>query len=293
MTFTFTLDRDRGAQIAVEPPQGYQLSCSGEGALKQISLPGGKPDCTDDPLTLMLNTTLTAGEYAFGIAADMPPETPDPNTFNLIIRDREGSVVDASYGEEGKKIVPLKVGLPTLSWARSEAGQPSLITVGVTFEQDTDKIKALLITFPDNFIHDIQKPTDVKNLNKKFPVAASQDWADTGQVDRIKILLDDSDDTTTIVADTYKFNFTVLVPCCTSADMPRNNVWDLSLCQDRSCRKPTGPNVLVSFPMAGFNLGELSPEARRRSEGAAHRSVTVSSVALGVAAAGAAANSGL
>jgi hypothetical protein len=284
MTFTFSLDRNNGAQIAVEPPQGYQLSCSSEGALAQISLPGGTPDCTDDPLTLMLNETLVSGDYAFGIFADMPPETPAPNNFNLIIRDREGNVVDAMYGIPGKNIVPLKVGTPTLSWARSEAGQPSLITVGITFEQDTEMVKALLITFPDNFIHDIQKPTDVRNLNKRFPVAASTDWADTLHTDRIKILLDDTDDVTTIMADTYKFNFPVLVPCCTQADMPRDNVWYLSLCQSRSCRKPTDTgSVLVAFPMAGFNLGELSPETLRRSEGGAVKQ-TINGITMTVSA---------
>merc|ERR1719183_3150083 len=98
MTFTFTLERNEGREILVQPPVGYQLSCSGEAALQQISLPGGKPDCSDDPLILTLvNETLTAGDYAFGILADLPPETPDPNTFNLIIRDRHRNFVDAHY----------------------------------------------------------------------------------------------------------------------------------------------------------------------------------------------------
>jgi len=283
ITFRFVLEVNAGSEIAIEPPSGYLLSCSTEGALKQISLPGGRPGCTDDPLVLMLSTTLTAGEYAFGVAVDLPPQKPSPNSFNIIIRDRDNNVVDAAYELGGVDIIPLPVTSPTLSWTRAEPAQPSRITIGITFTMDTNLIKALLIKFPNKFIHDVQKPTDVQNLNRRFPVAASQagGWADTSDTDRIKILLDDSEDSTTIAADTYSWSFPVLVP---STEMPRYNVWFFSLCSDRTCRDPRGRGVIVSFPMAGFQLNEVSPTAARSETAGARPSLGVSLyIAIGLA----------
>jgi len=261
MIFTFSLEVDWGSQIHVTPPHGVLLACSTEGALKRISLPGGRPDCVDDPLQLRLTVDLTAGVYAFGIAADMPPETPQDNTFDIAIKDRNGNVVDAAYQVPGKPIVDIGVTSPTLSWSRADAGQPSVITIGVTFVRDTISIKALLINFPERFIHDVQKPTDVQNLNRRFPVAAGQEWADTTFTDRIKIFLDDSDDITTIAADSYRFNFPVRVPCCQPSDLPKKNIWFLSLCRERDCTSPEHRSVVVSFPMAGFGINELAPDS--------------------------------
>merc|ERR1711964_120766 len=101
----------------------------------------------------------------------------------------------------------------------------------------------------------------VLNLNRRFPVAPGQDWADTTDTARIRIFLDDSDDITTILADTYRFSFPVMMP----PTIPENNVWYVSLCDDRTCRQPGDRSVVVSFPMAGFDLYELAPEALRTS----------------------------
>merc|ERR1712217_533731 len=128
-----------------------------------------------------------------------------------------------------------------------------MITVGLTFEQDTTNIKAILITFPELFIHDVQ------NLNRQFPVASGQEWADTTYQDRIKIRLDASGDHTTIPAGMYRFNFPALVP----TQIPANNVWFLSLCDDISCSQPRANTVLVSFPLVGFEIGQVAPESLR------------------------------
>ena len=59
-----------------------------------------------------------------------------------------------------------------------------------------------------------------------------------------------------IAADTFKWNFPVMIP----NEMPRDNIWIISLCDDRSCRSPDDPTVRAYFPMAGFNLYERSPD---------------------------------
>lgn len=259
ITFTFTMDVAGGNQIAVVAPFGYLLTCSTEGALKQISLPGGNPDCIDDPLQLRLTQPLAVGTYAFAVACDMPPETPEANTFNIIIRDQDNNVMDAAYQMPGQTIKQIDVSNPTLAWSRADPGQHSIITVGITFDEDTTGVKAVLIKLPIMFFHDVQKPTDVQNMNRKFPVAAGQDWAYTLEPNAIKIYLDDRDDSTTIPADTYRFSFPVQVP----TEIPSNNVWFVSLCLDRMCSAPGDKNTIVSFPMDGFDLYELAPEALR------------------------------
>ena len=66
----------KGGDIAELLGAGHGPQVDAEGALRRISLPGGMPDCLDDPLTLTLNETLSAGRYSFGLAAELPPETP-------------------------------------------------------------------------------------------------------------------------------------------------------------------------------------------------------------------------
>jgi len=275
ISFTFQVDVDAGSSISVIPPPGYLLTCSMEGSLKQISLPGGLPNCIDDPLQLQLLQPLTAGLYAFAITVDLPDQTPGDNTFNIIIRDQDNNVVDAAYRIQGQELHPIAAELPTLGWSRADPGQPSTVTVGMTFNRDTIIVKALLITLPDLFQHDVQIPIDVQNLNKRFPVAAGMDWADTSEPNRIKIFLDDSDDSTNIPPDTYRFSFPVLIP----PEVPKDNIWYLSLCNDRSCTQPEDRYTLASFPMAGFRLYELAPEGVRVSTNFAKRR---DSLSLGV-----------
>lgn len=259
IVFTFALNVNAGNQINIVAPPGFILTCSTEGALKQISLPGGKPDCIDDPLQIVVDTTLTRDQYAFALLVDLPPETPDANTFSIIIRDLDNNVVDAAYSIQGKPIVAIPVTRPYLFWTQSEPGQRTDVTIGLEFTLTTSGVKAVLIMLPETFIHDVQTPTDVQNMNKDFRVAAGSDWADTQYTDRIKIALDDSGGGVDIDPGVYRFKFPVLVP----PSMPNSNYWSISLCNDRDCQQPDDRYIIVSFPIAGFSLYELPPEAIR------------------------------
>jgi len=259
IVFTFALNVNAGNQINIVAPPGFILTCSTEGALKQISLPGGKPNCIDDPLQIVVDTTLTRDQYAFALLVDLPPETPDANTFSIIIRDLDNNVVDAAYSIQGKPIVAIPVTRPYLFWTQSEPGQRTDVTIGLEFTLTTSGVKAVLIMLPETFIHDVQTPTDVQNMNKDFRVAAGSDWADTQYTDRIKIALDDSGGGVDIDPGVYRFKFPVLVP----PSMPNSNYWSISLCNDRDCQQPDDRYIIVSFPIAGFSLYELPPEAIR------------------------------
>jgi len=231
---------------------------------------------------LMLSTTLTSGEYSFAVAVDLPAQKSTPNNFNIIIRDRDNRVVDAAYALPGVDLFLVPVTSPTLSWSRAEPGQNSVITIGITFTSDYNQVKALLVTFPKKFSQAIRFPTDVHNLNRRFPVAASQSggWAEWFQ-DRIKIYLDDSDDATVIARDTYSWNFPVLVPV---DNVPRVNVWYFSLCSERTCETPQGRGTIVSFPMQGFALGEISPATLKVSANGARPRSSGLGAAFGICA---------
>jgi len=263
IAFTFTTDVPGGTQIAVVPPANVRLTCSTEGALQQISLPGNRPDCIDYPLRLVLSQPLGRATYSFAVEADMPPQNPTVNTFDLILRDVDNNVIDAAYGIQGQQIVEIGVETPTIAWSRADPGQNSKITIGVTFTQDTQGVKALLINFPTGFFHDVQMPTDVKNLNRHFPVAAGADWADTSAPNAIVIRLDDNDASVMILADSYRFSFPIQVP----SSIPAINLWHLSLCVNYACKDKGDRNTAVSFPIDGFDLYEVAPEALRMTAG--------------------------
>jgi len=217
------------------------------------------PDCIDYPLELRLTQPLNVGSFAFAIEADLPATTPEVNTFDLILRDQDNNVMDAYFGLAGKPLVQIYAETPSLAWSRADPGQNSVITVGFTLTRDTINIRAVLITMPMGFLHDVQKPTEVQSLNRLFPVRAGSDWSDTSEQDAIKILLDDSDATTSIPAGLHRFSFPVQVP----SEIPSINIWYLSLCDDIACKDPSDRSALVSFPSSGFNLYELAPENLR------------------------------
>jgi len=261
IAITFTLDYDyaSGNTISVVPPAGYMLTCSMEGSLKTISLPGGRPDCIDDPLELYLTQPLTRGSYAFAVTADLPSETPVMNNFNLIIKDRSNNVVDARNGVPGKTLVDFGAESPTLTWSRAGPGQVSEVTIGLTFTRNTQSLQALLIMLPERFRHDVQKPTDVQNSNSRFPVAPGRSWADTSKPNRIKIYFDDNVNIATIPADVYSWRFPALMP----QEVPKVNIWFICLCSDQRCEHQNDMSVLVTFPVAGFDLGETPPGSLR------------------------------
>merc|ERR1719222_1740894 len=107
---------------------------------------------------------------------------------------------------------------------------------------------------PSPFEHDVQTPVDVQNLNSNFPLAPGLDWANTEENNRIKIYLSDNGGVTVIPPGNYKWKFPVVVPQI----VPSKNIWFISLCRTRECERPGDEDVSVNFPIAGFNLYEVS-----------------------------------
>mmetsp|Transcript_863 Transcript_863/g.1807 ORF Transcript_863/g.1807 Transcript_863/m.1807 type:complete len:3591 (+) Transcript_863:462-11234(+) len=281
--FTFTLGVDNGQRIEVNPPILYELYCStmpqsGEKALLPISLPGDAPTCIDSPLTLLLASPLYAGTYSFIIGGDVPAQAPPAGQtqyFSLVIKDNIGNVLDAAY--DIPAVNPLQE-IPAvrahLSWMGAPARlRTTVVNIGITFDQTARNIEGFLITFPPGLRHDIQTSTDVKNLNKRFPVAPATSWVDIGSDVILRILVDQSGNVVApIPAGTYEFEFPILFP----AQVPPENIWYFSLCGDKNCGnmlEDTSVVIPMTFPIGGFREGEVSMSAPRASSATARYAV--------------------
>jgi hypothetical protein len=279
ISISFTLQADAGEEIELQPPTGFVLSCSREGSLKQGNLPpentppdcidpvcqGGK--CGDQPLKLKLKTVLSKGSYSFSVVVDLPSIKPDPNTFNIIIRDRDNSIVDAAYALPGVELTDVPVALsPELSWSAAAQSQVSDITMTMSFTKAYTGVKAMTLQWPttpgnggQTFYHAINRADQVQNINAAFPVsqdATRSSWSEWYKDKSfVKIFVSS---TVPIPPGHYGWSFPVQVPY---DKMPANNVWYLTLCSSEACEYANGPGSIVSFPMQGFVMNEIS-EAR-------------------------------
>eukprot|EP00747_Dinoflagellata_sp_TGD_P096816 gnl/TRDRNA2_/TRDRNA2_166945_c2_seq1.p1 gnl/TRDRNA2_/TRDRNA2_166945_c2~~gnl/TRDRNA2_/TRDRNA2_166945_c2_seq1.p1 ORF type:complete len:792 (+),score=106.28 gnl/TRDRNA2_/TRDRNA2_166945_c2_seq1:66-2378(+) len=268
-TFMLTIEaEDRFfTVIEVNAPQSFVMSCRA-GNLFPLSLPDSQPLCERDgpgQLRLSLNQTLTAGEYAFAARANLPVKLPDDNVFGVVIRERASEVIiDASFDISGQPLVGLSLSQPSLAWSTAGFRELTTVTIGFTFSNATDLLRAFLITLPSGYKHSARTVNDVKSSNAKLPLLrGGLDWVDTSSDDRLRIFLEESDPL--IYPDSYRIIFPVLMPESPQY-IPRVNLWRLGLCSDRYCMDPNGPSVLASFPMPGFVPGEESYLENRRKE---------------------------
>merc|ERR1712203_472325 len=114
---------------------------------------------------------------------------------------------------EGNKIhYNIPVAATPLHWTSSEAGQASMITIGFNASGaiSHNRLDSMLITFPENFAHAIEKQSSVESVNSKLPLGQGDNgWVDIRMVDRLLVHLDP---TREIAAGIYEFRFPVTVP---------------------------------------------------------------------------------
>lgn len=267
---------ERGGQVQVVYPPEYVLGCTG---LHEVSLPGVLDCNTDVPgsLFLTLNGTLVEGDYAFLVAATTPQETPVPNQFSVLLLDTKGNVRDAAMGVSG---MPLQQGIYAsagpLLYTSSEAQQASIITVGfdVTVAIERNVVSAVLITLPENFVHNVGGSDGLVISNEANEAMRLQvQSVDTSVQDRLTILMDT---TLSVPEGRFRFSFPATVP----QKMPAYNVWQVTLCRNRNttgvgaaCTQAYGPGALVTFPVPGFRHSDApvgsAAAARARLDSAA------------------------
>merc|ERR1712032_1211340 len=102
----------------------------------------------------------------------------------------------------------------------------------------------------------IEKVSSVESTNVLLPTTASNaqtSWVDFSLVDRLLIRLDPNKE---IPAGTYEFRFPITVP----EQIPAYNVWLVTFCRHSSDSDCLGrSDSVVTFPLAGFRIGEVLP----------------------------------
>lgn len=259
---------DLGAQIKVVNPPEYTVRCAGD-EFNSIYLPGILECSTRRGFfTLALNDTLAPGSYAFSVYIETPRDTPgrrlSGNKFSLLLLDKNQQVQDAAMNMAGEEIRSDFVAQAIdLSWTSSEAGQASSITLGFKVRSEIPRgvVADFLIMLPMNYAHAIEKKDAVRSLNSMLPIreVGTRGWVDFRMMDRLVIHLDPNK---AVPVGEYRFIFPVTVP----EQMPVGNFWRVSLCgysDAGPCLTPESDQVLVTFPLAGFKIGELAPGQTR------------------------------
>ncbi|CAJ1331652.1 unnamed protein product, partial [Effrenium voratum] len=116
-------------------------------------------------------------------------------------------------------------------------------------------VDEILITLPNGFVHNVEKPTDLQLMNENMPLREI-DYLDYFQKDRLRISLElNRSSWITLKSGSYGFRFNVMVP----SPLPTFNVWFLSLCSPNypeGCTQITDPAVMATFAMPGFALND-------------------------------------
>jgi hypothetical protein len=203
-----------------------------------------------------LNVTLVNGViegdnllYSFLLNVVNPAALTIVESWTLRILDRDFIVVDSHlnvYPPAFQK--DLELGNPSLSWlSPPQMGEVSTVSVEVSFKRRVKDMKAVLISLPENYRHDILHKNQLKNINKQFPVAIDLEWRIFPNLRWVRILVGVSATGTAniVPAGTYGWQFPVMVPLST----PFNTEWFVTLCMDYACTSPKHPNILSSFPV--------------------------------------------
>lgn len=254
-----------GGYLDIRLPFGFAPECSAA-TVEAISLPvgGGCRVVNEATVHVFMNTTIVPREYVFAFYVTPPAAAPLFNELSIILRDPAGAVSDAAVSIPGSRILEkLRIREGQLLWTSTKANRVSTMTISfevleslpdlvVAPEQQIDEI---LITLPNDFVHLVEKPTDLQLMNENMPLR-DVDYVDYFQKDRIRISLElNRSSWVTLKSGSYGFRFNVMVP----SPMPTFNVWFISLCSPNypeGCSQITDPAVMATFAMPGFNLGD-------------------------------------
>ena len=270
--FLFTVrESDTINSMEFIPPAGLLLGCDATNPVSFF-------DCTSDSsLThgLLLNRTsnglfLSAGEYVMPIRVSLPLSTPLPNSFDIIMRNSNGTVVDGVYGLPGRPITDsslVSIVDAQITMNTTQVGKTALVTLSFKADQSTTSVDAITIVFPTYYYHQIESQTEVVCVNRKFPRSPFQ-WVDLSSTQSLTFLVDNT--VTNLVEmstgqaivlnripgnQTFIFQFPVVLPFATPEKL---NFWVLSFCADREkieeCLDWNLDTGLTHIPILGEDL---------------------------------------
>jgi hypothetical protein len=274
---------ERYAELTVTFPLNYIPECETFDPLSlpispQLNSPGCifHDDGTYMSITIYVNQTLTPSDYSFTMTAIVPGTTPglimpeglDPapelNMFNLVLRDQYGVVRDAAMRKPAPPLIFGFEAVPasTLYWGEVPGCQIScssrkLVEVDfmLPFEPEDDIfIEYLLLTLPSGATHRISDERKVATLETSFTSIIAKDTAGRPRVDwkfTDKLGFD--------IDGMFKVGRNTIKVPINLPDIPSgHNIWYLSFCKD-FCGIMRNESVMLTFPYAGFAIGDESP----------------------------------
>ncbi|CAE7823884.1 unnamed protein product [Symbiodinium microadriaticum] len=203
-----------------------------------------------------VNVTLVGGTsegdnvlYMFLLNVLTPAE---PNIFDvwqIRVLDDGFAVVDAALAvQQPRFVLDLEMGNPSLSWLQPpQMGEVSNVQVEVSFLRRVKDVKAILVSLPENYRHDIQHKNQLRNVNKQFPLTIDTEWRVFDNLRYIKVLVEvaETGEAQIIIAGTYQWQFPVMVPLI----KPFTSEWYVSLCAEQTCTEVQDPGIMASFPV--------------------------------------------
>jgi len=189
--------------------------------------------------------------YSFMIKVQTPINPPPSMTWDVRVFDDNWSIVDAAIGVQKPDFVEgMWITSPFFTWQSPPvAGEHSTVTVQFSMTRRVRKVKALLITLPEGYRHDILHKNQFKSLSKKFPAAIDVEWRNYDNLRWLRVLVarPASEELDFIPGGTYRFEFPVMVPI----RKPLATEWYLALCSSYTCDSvdPPDSSIIVYFPM--------------------------------------------
>jgi hypothetical protein len=272
--FYNALQLGAGGMLEVIHPVQFKFFCD---AFNQVSIPGEVAcETNEESFRLAFNHTVPPGDYSFSIMVEIPQDIPEVREFSVLLYDRHGDVQDAAMNVPGPEVKDnLVIFVPDkqvgFKWIPHTivAGAVQLVEFTLQFDQDVPDdpedppvIGEILFTLPTGFVHDIRTINDFQQGSTEIWEPPSGPQVDYTQLDRVRFAVDNgqlSEDPTRakiIKKAAYQFRFPVIVPMI----MPTTNIWVVSVCGiGGGCSSPNDQDVLLNFPLAGFQIGEIHP----------------------------------
>jgi hypothetical protein len=240
-----------GKFAVIKSPDGFELFCP-------EAVAGKPPPVCRSKEAASVNLTLAdqgkeEGEnmvYSFVIPMQTPERNPPVITWDVRIHDKIDNVVDGIVGLKKEEFVPgMYLQDPHIQWETPpQRGEFSDVIITVTILRRIWHLRALLVTMPEGYSHDIQHPNQFKSLTKTFPVAIDVPWRNYENLGWVRILIAKaSTEVDFVPGGQYQFKYPVMLPLYE----PFATEWYLSLCKTYDCESvnPPDPGVVISFPM--------------------------------------------
>jgi hypothetical protein len=271
-------------KIRVGHPNTFIILCEGA-FFEQLGLRGDFTCAAGDGFfELTIDYPISIGQQAFAVTSTPPAAEPVDNSFYIKLMDTDGGVIDAAMNIQGLKI---QHGLPMtaleLTWSNSEPGERSTVSLGFELvsdlpEKDPPVLHELVVQLPPDFAQQVTNALHIEWSDKSLPYVQATPsgllggplapaWLDASDPSSLNFFLDEAA-AEDLQVGTYRFSFPVVVP----ALIPAYNVFTVTLCGPPAvnatyarCTGAQDSRALVSFPITGFELGEIHPTALKDS----------------------------